>query len=228
MKARDVMTSPVITVTPSTLVETLARTLLERRISGVPVVDSNGFLVGVVSEGDLLHRAEAGTERRRSWWLRLFTGPDTLAQEYTKSRGRKVEHVMTREVITAPPSAPLRELARLLEIHCIKRVPIVENARLVGIVTRANLIQAVASSPIDLDVPVSDTKIRESLLAHVQKQPWAHAGLLNATVSDGVVDLWGFTSSDAERTALRVAAENTPGVSAVNDHLGRYPTGLGV
>jgi CBS domain-containing protein len=196
-----------------------AKILLQRGISAVPVVDDQGKLVGIVSEGDLLHRAEAGTERTRPWWLRLLTHDDTLAAEYIKAHARKVADVMTPNVITAAPDTPLNEIATLLEEHAIKRVPIVRNDQLVGIVSRANVIQAVASARPDLDVPLSDTKIRNDLLARLQAQPWAHTLLLNATVSDGVVDLWGMTYSDAARTGIRVAAESTPGVRAVNDHL---------
>jgi CBS domain-containing protein len=221
MKASDVMVAPVITVKPSSTVKEVAKTLLERRISAVPVVDEKGGLVGIVSEGDLMHRAEIGTERRHSWWLRVLTGDDALAAEYSKAHARTVADIMTRKVITASPDTPLHKIAALLERHAIKRVPIVRDGELIGIVSRANLLQALASSRKDLDIKLSDTAIRERLLAHLNNQPWAHTLLLNITVSDGVVDLWGITGSDAERKAIRVAAESTPGVSAVNDHLVR-------
>jgi CBS domain-containing protein len=223
MKARDVMVSPVVTVKPSCPVKEVAGILLERRISGVPVVDDAGRLVGIVSEGDLLHRAETGTERKHSWWLSIVAGDGALAADYAKSHARKVADVMTRKLVTATPDTPLDEIAMLLESHSIKRVPIVENGQLVGIVSRANLIQAVASARTRLDVPLSDTKIRESLLAHLRAQPWAHTSLLNVTVTDGIVDLWGMTYSDVERKAIRVAAEATPGVRAVNDRLMGWP-----
>ena len=221
MKARDVMVSPVISVKPSCTVKEVAKTLLERRISAVPVVDDSGKLAGIVSEGDLMHRAEIGTQRRHSWWLRVLTGDDALAAEYTKAHARTVADVMTREVITASPDTPLHEIAALLERHSIKRVPIVKDSELVGIVSRANLLQALASSHKDLDTQLSDTTIRDRILAHLNNQPWAHTLLLNVTVNGGVVDLWGITGSDAERKAIRVAAESAPGVTAVNDHLVR-------
>ena len=224
MKAGDVMVSHVITAKPSSTVKEVAKLLLDRRISAVPVVDESGKLMGIVSEGDLLHRAEIGTERRRSWWLRVLSGDNALANEYVKAHARTVADVMTRDVITASPDTPLHEIAALLERRSIKRVPIVEGDKLVGIVSRANLLQALASSGRDLAVPVSDTAIRERLLAHLNNQPWAHTLLLNVTVNDGVVDLWGITGSDAEKKAIRVAAESTPGVSAINDHLVRRPT----
>ena len=226
MKARDIMVSPVITVKPSSLVKDVARIFLERQISAAPVVDDDGRLVGIVSEGDLLHRHEAGTERRRSWWLRLLTDDAVLAADYVKAHARKVRDVMKHNVITATPQAELRDVAMLLEKHAIKRVPIVQDGKLVGIVSRANLIQAVAGGGPELQVSPSDEHIRDRLLAHLQSQPWAHTSLLNATVNGGVVDLWGLTVSDAEKTAIRVAAENMPGVRAVNDHLTVRPAAL--
>ena len=221
MKARDVMVSPVISVKPSCTVKEVAKTLLERRISAVPVVDDTGKLVGIVSEGDLMHRAEIGTQRRHSWWLRVLTGDDALAAEYTKAHARTVADVMTRDVITASPDTPLHEIAALLERHSIKRVPIVRDGALLGIVSRANLLQALASSHKDLGIQLSDTAIRDRILAHLNNEPWAHTLLLNVTVNGGVVDLWGITGSDAERKAIRVAAESAPGVTGVNDHLVR-------
>jgi CBS domain-containing protein len=225
MKARDVMVFPVITVKPSSSVKEVATTLLERRISAVPVVDDQGKLVGIISEGDLMHRSEAGTERQRSWWLLGWTGDETLAAEYVKAHARKVADVMTRNVITATPKTPLHEIAALLERNSIKRVPIVKDGQLVGIVSRANLIQGVASTRKELEIPLSDTNIRDKLLAHLTSQEWAHTSLLNVTVSGGVVNLWGITNSDAERMAIRVAAESAPGVCDVNDNLVTQPLG---
>ena len=219
MKARDVMVSPVITVKPHCSVREAAQIFLDRRISAVPVVDDQEKLVGIVSEGDLLHRSEAGTQRRRSSWLRLLTGNETLAAEYVKAHARKVADVMTRNVITATPDTPLHEIASTLEKNAIKRVPIVSNGRLVGLVSRANLIQAVASGQKELEIPLSDTTIRNQLLSHLEEQPWAHTSQLNVTVNGGVVDLWGITNSDVEKKAIRVAAESMPGVRAVNDNV---------
>ena len=174
MKARDAMVSPVITVKPYSSVKEAAKTFLERKISAVPVVDDQGKLVGIVSEGDLLHRSEAGTEQQRPWWLLALTKEETLAAEYVKAHGRKVTDVMTRNVVTATPDTPLHQIAALLEKNSIKRVPIVKDGQLVGIITRANLIQAVASARKGLDIPLSDTTIRDKLLAHLRAQSWAH------------------------------------------------------
>jgi CBS domain-containing protein len=219
MKAQDVMVSPVITVKPNASVREVARIFIDRGISAVPVVDDKNKLVGIVSEGDLLHRSEAGTERRRPSWLQIFTANETLAAEYMKAHARKVADVMTRDVITASPDTPLHEIARILEKNAIKRVPILRGDDLVGLVSRANLIQAVASAQKTFEIPLSDTAIRDRLVSHLKEQPWAHTSLLNVTVNGGVVDLWGMTSSDTERRAVRVAAESTPGVRAVNDNI---------
>jgi CBS domain-containing protein len=219
MNARDVMVSPVVTVKPSASVKEVAKLLLERRISAVPVVDDQGGVVGIVSEGDLLHRAEAGTERRRSWWLLGMTGEVTIPEEYVKAHARKVADVMTTKVISATPETPLHELAELLEANSIKRVPIAKDGQLVGIVSRANIVQVVAADRVSLDIPLPDANIREGLLAHLRQQSWAHPWLLNVLVKDGVIDLWGVVMSDAEKTAVRIAAETTPGVHAVNNNL---------
>lgn len=219
MLVRDVMVAPVITVEPSASVQEVAKLLLEKRISAVPVLDGDGKLVGIVSEGDLLHRVEAGTERHRSWWLQALIERDRLADEYVKSHGRKVSDVMTRNVITASPETPLHEVASLMEKNAVRRLPILENGQLVGIVSRANLLQAVASARQIHDVTPSDTEIRDRILASLKKEKWAHTGLLNVTVSNGVVDIWGLAESEAERKAIRVAAESTPGVDVVHDNL---------
>ena len=219
MKARDVMTAPVITVKDTAAVKDVAKLFLERGISAVPVVNARDELVGIVSEGDFLHRSEIGTQRQRPWWLALMAGDQGLAADYIKSHAKCVADIMTRNVITAAPDTPLNEIAAMLEQHGIKRVPIVHEKNLVGIVSRANLVQALASSGSKLDIPVSDTAIRERLLAHLNSQGWAPKILLNATVNDGVVDLWGITDSNTERKAIRVAAEAMPGVRAVNDHI---------
>ena len=225
MQARDVMVSPAITVDANATVREVAQLLLARRISAVPVVDADNKILGIVTEGDLMHRAEAGTERPYSWWLRALTGDAQLATDYVKSHAVKVDDIMTRDVVTAAPETLLHEIAMLLENNQIKRVPIVDQqGQLVGIVSRANLLQAIASARPKLEVSLSDASIRKRFLEELKKQSWAHTFNLNATVRNGVVDLWGFAPSVAERTAIRVAAEAIPGVVAVNDHLLETPT----
>lgn len=223
MKARDIMVRPVFTTTSNASVTDVAKILLENHISALPVVNAKNEVVGIISEGDLLHRVENDTERRRQWWLRAMVGSDTVALDYAKAHARKVSDAMTREVVTASPETPLYEIATLLEKHSIKRVPIVENGQLVGIVSRANLVQAVACAGEKLEIPISDAGIRQKLLSHLSAQPWGCTGLLNVTVNGGVVDLWGIARSNAERKAIRVAAETTAGVRAVNDNLRMWP-----
>jgi CBS domain-containing protein len=226
MKARDIMTSPVITVRPRASVKEVAKTFLEQRISGAPVVDDQGALVGMVSEGDLLHRTESGTERRRSTLSRFLSGSHTLAADYVKSHAMKVADIMIGEVVTATPDTPLSEIATLMEKNSIKRVPIVDRGRVVGIVSRGNLTQAIASYGAGAEISLSDAAIRGKLLEHLRQQPWTRASRLNATVHNGVVDLWGHCYSHAELVAARVAAENIPGVRAVNNNLSYVPTDI--
>jgi CBS-domain-containing membrane protein len=224
LKARDVMVSPVITADVSATVQDVARLLLQHRISAVPVLDG-GKLVGIVSEGDLLHRAEAGTQRKRSWWLDLVASDAALATDYVQANSRRIADVMSQNLVTATPETPLAEIASLLEKHAIKRVPIVSAGKLVGIVSRANLLQAVASRPGQLKIEQTDEELRKLITARLEAQPWAHTYRLNVTVTDGVAEIWGMTRSDAERRAIRVAAENTPGVRSVKDNLVELPVG---
>jgi CBS domain-containing protein len=227
MQARDVMVSPVITVGENATVRDVAKLLLAKHISAVPVVNHAGTLTGMVSEADLMRRKEAGTERPTSWWLSLISGERALAAEYVQSHATKVKDIMARDVQTARPDTPLHEIADMFEEKHIKRVPIVsDGGDLVGIVSRANIIQAVASARPKLELGAPDAMTRERLMAELRKQPWSHVHKLNATVTNGVVDLWGFAQSEAERRAIRVAAESIPGVIAVNDHLMREPTSI--
>ena len=219
MRARDVMVRAVATTTPDTTVETVAKLMINLRISGVPVLDRNGHLVGIITEGDLLRRAETGTERRRSRWSHWFSGNSRLAADYVKSHARRVEDVMTREVISVGELASLEEIAELMESKGIKRVPVMHNGKIVGIVSRADLLQVLASGGAPREPEDSDRRIRERLLAELGKQQWASPREANIVVSDGVVHFWGTAGSDEERTALRVLAENIPGVRGVEDHM---------
>jgi CBS domain-containing protein len=227
MQARDVMVSPVVTVRENATVREVANVLLEKRISAVPVIDNADKVVGIVTESDLMHRAEAGTERAYSWWLHFLTDDATMAADYVKSHTAKVQDVMTSDVVTAAPETPLHEIAILLEERRIKRIPIVSNdGNLVGIVSRANLIQAVAGARPKIEMTLPDSTIRQTLLGELKKHPWAHTHNLSVTVTNGIVDLWGYAKSSEERKAIRVIAEAIPGVTLVNDHLGVRSTSL--
>ena len=219
MEARDIMVSPVVTVAPDCSVQDAARILLHYRISGAPVVDDTGQIVGIISEGDLLRRIETATERSRPSWLRFLISDGDLASEYVKARARNVTDAMTRSVISATVDMPIKDVAALLEKHSIKRVPVLAGGRLVGIISRANLVQVLATAQGKLEVEVPDTVIRKQLMSHLKEEPWSDTWQLNFTVNGGVVDIWGICRSEAERDAIRVAAENTPGVRAVNNHL---------
>ena len=221
MQAADIMVLNVITIGPQASVNELAEILLSNRISAVPVVGEHGEIIGIVSESDLMRRAETGTERRRSWWFKLLLGNQMLAAEYVKSHARRVADVMTREVITANPYMPLRDVAALLEKNKIRRVPIVSEGRLVGVVSRANLVQALASARREISAAraTSDAMIREELMSRLHAEPWVRSSRINVIVHDGRAELWGIVRSHAEKQGVRVLAEATLGVRSVHDHL---------
>jgi CBS domain-containing protein len=226
MQARDVMTSPVLTVTAGATVQEIARLLLDRHISAVPVVDAGGMLLGVVSEGDLIRRADSGTERHPSWWLSLVSDPEDDARNYLKSHGLRASDVMTRNVIAVTEDTPVPEIADLLEKHRIKRVPVVRDGCVVGIVSRANLLQALVARPAASGVTTSgdDRALREAVFAAV-KSTGARTVYVNVLVTDGIAHLWGMAHSNPERDAMRVAAETVPGVKRVEERISILPRG---
>ena len=220
MKASDIMVSTVITVGPDASVQDVADLLVRNRISAVPVVGDNGELLGIVSEGDLINRPETETAHRKAWWLDALASNETLAADYVKSHSRKVADVMTRNVITASPETSVAELAALLEKNSIKRVPIIKDKRIVGIVSRANLLQGLASLKDKApQARADDSAIRDSVMQKLANERWARPALLSVTVQDGTVDLWGIVESATEKKAVHVLVEVTPGVRAVNDNL---------
>jgi CBS domain-containing protein len=221
MKVKDVMTCPVVSVEPDASIWQAVRIMLQRQISGLPVIDEHGHLVGIVSEGDFLRRAETGTQRRRPRWLELFLGPGRLAEEYTRSHGRKVSAVMTPDPLTVSEDTPLDEVVRTMEKRRIKRLPVVRGDHVVGIVTRANLLHALAGVARELKpTAASDEAIRERLLKELASEAWAPVGLIDITVHDGAVELWGTITEGRQREALVAAAESVPGVKSVKEHLG--------
>ncbi len=224
MHAMDIMTTNVITVRPEMPVQELALLLAERGISGVPVVDADNRLVGIVSEGDLLHRAETGTarrtQRRRARWLDHIASDRDLARDYVKSHGRTVADIMTRDVVTVSDTTELSDIANLLETNKIKRVPVLRDGKVAGIVSRANLVRALAATPRAAAAEADDRTIRRNLLAELEGQEWATVWAADIVVRDGVVHLWFADDQPAEeRRAVRVAAENVPGVRGVEQHL---------
>jgi len=219
MNVADVMTRGVISLAPDDTMRRAAQLMLQYEISGFPVLD-RGKLVGIVTEGDFLRRTETGTERHRGRWIELLVGPERLAEEYAHAHGRTLDEVMTREVVTVAEDTSLDEAVRLMERHQIKRLPVVKGDAVVGIFTRTNLLRAFIMGSPKATVPSeSDAAIREKLLAELDKQPWAPRGSFNAVVENGVVDLQGIIRGERQRVALRIAAENIPGVKQVRDHL---------
>jgi CBS domain-containing protein len=220
MKAKDIMTSPVLSVEPDAAILQAVRIMLQRRISGLPVMDSEGRLLGIVTEGDLLRRAETGTQRKRGGWLEFLVGPGKLAEEYAHAHGRKVQDVMTPDPLTITEDTPLDEIVRLMEKRQIKRLPVIREQKVVGIVSRANLVHALAGIAREARPgKQSDEAIREQLLAELARQSWAPVALINPIVRNGVIELWGTITDERQRQALVVAAENVPGVKDVRDHL---------
>jgi len=220
MHARHVMTTKLITIGETATVQEAARLMSEKDVSALPVVDEQGRFVGLLSEADLLHRQEIGTQLVRPWWLEAVTPASTLAAEFLQAHGTEVRELMSTKVVSAAPSAPLSEIAALMERHRVKRIPIVEDGRLVGVVSRANLVQALASvsSPVAKTVE-QDRVIRTELLSRLAEQRWTDFGDRNVTVSDGVVHLWGLVGSPAERGALVALAAEVPGVKRVADEM---------
>jgi CBS domain-containing protein len=219
MKAADVMTTHVISVAPDDSILKCVRLMLEYRISGLPVIDAKGSLVGIVTEGDFLRRAEVGTERKRPRWLEFIVGPGRLADEYVHSHGRKVAEVMTTDPITVAEDTPVEEIVRLMEQRRIKRLPVMRGNNVIGIVSRANLLHALATIGPEAAPPAEDDQaIRAGIQAELVKQPWAPRDL-DVTVRNGVVELWGGVTADHQREAAVVAAENVPGVKRVANHL---------
>lgn len=220
MMAKDVMTTEVATVRLDAEVPAIARLLLDRRISAVPVVDECDHVVGIVSEGDLIRRPESGTLRHRSWWLAMFDTSEQSAREYVRSHGMRARDVMTPGVITVSENASLAEIATLLESHHIKRVPVIRDGKLIGIVSRANLLFGLAvRHPTEAGASNADDLAIKAAIDEAIREAGVRTMFLNVVVSDGVVHFWGATESEQERAALRVAAENTSGVKRLENHL---------
>ena len=224
MKASDIMTRDPVNVSSQSSIAEAARLMLEHRISGLPVMASDGSVAGMVTEGDLLRRAELGTERHRTRWMELLLGPGRLAGEYVDAHARKVGEVMTSDVLAVAPSDDLADVVRLMEKRHVKRVPVVDNRKLVGIISRADLVRALLHNLTESAVAnrmeaVNDDTIRDRIVEIIDKEPWGPRFSIEVTVDDGVVDLHGTVTDDRERAAVTVAAENVAGVKVVRDHL---------
>lgn len=224
MKAQELMTKNIITAGPETTVKEIAGLLVEHRISAVPIVNEGGEIIGIVSESDLFHRAETATEHKRSWWLSALTETDTLAREYVKSHGTKAEDVMSRVVISVHEDADLSEVADILDSHGIRRVPVVKEGRLIGIVSRADIVRALVQ--VEVSAPAArpdDSSLQTAILKEIRSQSWLSARSVSVTVKDGVAELWGLVDSEDEKKALHVLVEAIDGVQGIEDHVRLYP-----
>jgi CBS domain-containing protein len=219
MRAHQIMTRPVVTVKPDTSIVEAASIMLQRHVSGLPVVDAGDKLVGIVSEGDFIRRSELGTGRKRGRWLRFILGPGKSAADFVHEHGRKVSEVMTNSPLTITEDASLAEIVDLMEKNHVKRLPVIRGDRVVGIVSRANLLQAVATLARQVPDPTADDDhIRNRVIDILEKNDWCPFGL-SVIVKDGIVHLSGVITEEQSRQAAVVAAENVSGVKKVHDHL---------
>jgi CBS domain-containing protein len=229
MLARDIMTRQVHTLPADASVFDAAELLLSTQVSAAPVVDAAGKMIGIVSEADLVRRAELGTEQRRSWLLRLLRDDAAVAADYIKSHARRVTDIMTTNVVTATENTPLADIANLMDQHHVKRLPIMRGDRPVGIVSRANLLQGLlALRPQAPDAPVSDEAIRTAVSAELEKHHWPSVWPVNVVVEQGAVHLWGYAPNWTAKQACRVAVESVPGIRGVENHLAVLPPSISV
>lgn len=220
MKVSDIMTRRVISVSPDASILDAARLMLKNHISGLPVLNDKAELVGIISEGDFLHRPETGTIRKRSAWLDTFFGVDKSAEAYVHSHGIKVHEVMAPKPVTVGEDTPLDQVVHLMESHDIKRLPVLRDDKVVGIVSRANLMRALASHHNAIPASSkSDIAIRDRILAEIDKETWSAGVFVDVAVHNGIVDLWGTIVEPPQREALKVLAEAVPGVKRVEAHL---------
>lgn len=220
MNVATIMTTPIIGIQPQASIAEAATLMLNNRISGLPVMRDDGTLVGIVSEGDFLRRNELGTERKRSWWLELLVGPGKAADEYVHAHGRRVHEVMTTDIVIISPEASLSEAVELMIVHGIKRLPVLDGGKIVGVVTRSDLLRAMLKAMPDSGPEATDDeRIRQDILRELQTQPWSRPGLIRVKVVHGAVHLEGIILDERARLAARVAAENVTGVKSVTDQL---------
>jgi CBS domain-containing protein len=220
MIAADVMTRNCVTIAPDATVEEAVNLMLTRQISGLLVVDGAGDLAGIITEGDLLRRDELGTERNRPWWLRLLVSPSRQAADFTRANGRHVRDVMTEDVISIGQNAPLEDVVETMEKNRIKRLPVTAGGKVVGVVSRSDLLRALIGRVRNAEpLATDDRTIRTAILNALEAQPWAPTTTLNVTVAEGVADVWGTITNEQERHGIHVVVENTPGVKTVHDHL---------
>jgi CBS domain-containing protein len=219
MRTHQIMTRKVMTVGVADSIVDAANIMLKQHVSGLPVIDEAGKLVGIVSQGDFIRRREIGTQRKRGRWLKFLVGPGKAASDFVREQGRKVGEIMTLDPHTVTEDATLEDIVQLMEHNNIKRLPVMRGDQLVGIVTRSNLLQAVAELARDVPDPTADDDhIRNHIITSIEKADWTPFGL-GVVVRNGNVHLSGVITNEQSRQAAIVAAENVPGVKNVHDHL---------
>ena len=222
MQARDIMTTEVETASPDTTARDIAKRLLDRNISALPVVDGDGNIVGIVSEGDLMRRSETETERKKSWWLDFYTTPENRQRDFIRSHGQHAADIMTRKIVSITEDTPLAEISSTLEKHHIKRAPVLRDGKLVGIVSRADLLRGLATSNPD-SVPNADDRELKAAIEDAGKQAGVDMFFITVAVKDGQAQIWGMTETQYGKKAMRVAAESVPGVKAVENNVSIMP-----
>jgi len=227
MKAKDVMTHCLVSIAPDAPISDAIARMISHQVSGMPVIDASGGLLGMVTEGDFLRRTEMHTEAPRRRWLELLQGPGAEASEYVRSHGNTVRDVMSSDVVTVTTETPLKEVVKLMEEHAIKRVPVLDEGRVAGIVSRADLMSALGAHLIKpkKTPQVSDEGIRHAIVSRMKKQLWCPVPTLNVRVRNGLVTLEGTIFDDRQRRALQVLVENVDGVKGLHDHLGMFMVG---
>lgn len=219
MRVREIMSRNVITIDADASAIDAIRTMLSHHISGLPVVDRDGALVGILSDGDFIRRVEVGTEKRRGRWLAMLTGSSQVALDFARQHGRKVNQIMSPNPITIEEDTPLEQVVQLMESHGVTRFPVMRDKKLVGMVTRTDFMTAIANLRLDLSSSSGDDdQICASVIAALAHAPWRPAAL-NVSVHDGIVSLRGNIRNDNARKATTVAVENVAGVKRVDDQL---------
>ncbi|UGY26619.1 CBS domain-containing protein [Bradyrhizobium septentrionale] len=213
------MSRNVITIDADASVIDAIKTMLSHHISGLPVVDRDGTLVGILSDGDFIRRVEVGTEKRRGRWLAMLAGTNQVALDFARQHGRKVRQIMSPKPITVEEDIPLEQVVQLMESHGVTRFPVMRDKKLVGMVTRTDFMTAIANPRLEgLPSSGDDDQIRTSVIAALAHAPWRPAAL-NVSVHDGIVSMRGSIRSDNAHKAAIVAAENIDGVKRVEDQL---------
>jgi len=224
MNALETMTREVITVSPDTTVGEIATLLVQHGISAVPVISADNRVIGIISQTDLGHRGEMGTEKKRKWWLDLFADADARAREYVKSHGLKASDVMTRFVVSVAKSASLAEVAELLDTHRIRQVPVMEDGKLLGMISRADLVRRLAEVKVAAPAARPENGVlQKAIWNQIKSEPWLRSSYVNIAVKDGTVELWGAVDTEEQRNALRVLVEGVSGVQKVENNVVLFP-----